>query len=709
MPVSDLIYILRWWLVLFLIGLSFLPLTSKIFNVFIDKGYIFSKVLGILIISYAIYVLGTFHILRFTTFNILIVWLLSSSLSLFLLRRDNFDFKKYLKIFIFEEIIFLLALLLWSWVKSFQPDIHDLEKYMDYGFINSILRSEYFPPKDMWLTPLSINYYYFGHLFTAVITKISQIPSFITFNLMIATIFAFTFTLSFSIGINLIQKIRNFSLKKSVLLGLLFGYIVAFSGNLQTIYSLFKSYNGENPVPFWDLALSISTFPNSYWYPNATRFIYHTIHEFPLYSFVVADLHGHVLDIPIVILLIALSFVLLLERRIRLGLILLISFLISIAYMTNAWDGLIYLGLFVNILFFLEFIKNKNEKIPKRLAKSVFNAFKYIFLIGIGFIVFTFAFSQNFSPFASGIGVNCAPDFLTKLEKFGPFLFEKGQCQHSPIWQLGILYGFFIFMLVGFFIFIRKKKIISSDYFVGIISLFSLLLIIVPEIIYLKDIYTGHFRANTMFKLTYQAFILLSISSSYILIRIVSSFKSQLKSKLSKIFFVVFIFGGACLFFLVSIYPYFAIPSGYGDLKKYKGLNGINYLKEIKKSDYDAIIWINKNIKGQLVILEAQGDSYTDYARISANTGLPTVLGWTVHEWLWRGSYDIPSARFEDIRNLYETQSLVLAKKIINKYNITYVYIGIMEKEKYKVSEDKFSQLGNNIYANTETKIYKIR
>ncbi len=705
----DFFYFLKWWFLFFLIGISFLPLTSKIFYSFLDKGYIFSKILGVLFISYTIFVLASLHVLKFTTVNIVLVWILLTLIQVFFLRKEKFEFKKYLKVFAFEELIFFISLLIWSFVRAHQPDIHDLEKYMDFGFINSILRSEYFPPKDMWLTPLSINYYYFGHLFTAVITKISQIPSFITFNLMIATIFAFTFTLSFSIGINLIQKIRNFSLKKSVLLGLLFGYIVAFSGNLQTIYSLFKSYNGENPVPFWNLALSISTFPNSYWYPNATRFIYHTIHEFPLYSFVVADLHGHVLDIPIVITLIGIALVMFLENKIRISLVLITTFLISMAYMTNAWDGLIYLGLFVNILFFLEFIKNKNEKIPKRLAISVFNAFKYIFLIGVGFIVFTFAFSQNFSPFASGIGVNCAPDFLTKLEKLGPFLFEKGQCQHSPIWQLGILYGFFIFMLVGFFIFIRKKKIISSDYFVGIISFFSLLLIIVPEIIYLKDIYTGHFRANTMFKLTYQAFIMLSISSSYILIRIVSSFKSQFKNKLSKIFFVVFIFGGVWLFFLVSIYPYFAIPSGYGDLKKYKGLNGINYLKEIKKSDYDAIVWINKNIKGQPVILEAQGDSYTDYARISANTGLPTVLGWTVHEWLWRGSYDVPSVRFDDIKNLYETTDLEEARKIIEKYNITYVYIGIMEKEKYKVSEDKFSQLGNNIYVNTETKIYKIR
>ncbi|MBI2621143.1 MAG: DUF2298 domain-containing protein, partial [Candidatus Levybacteria bacterium] len=468
---SDLFLIFRWWLVFLLIGISFLPATWKIFNSFIDKGYIFSKVLGLLLISYSIYILGTLHILKFSTFNILVVWLVLTSIFWFFLRPKKIEIRNKLKIFLFEEFIFLSTLLIWSYVRSFNPDIHDLEKFMDFGFINSILRSEYFPPRDMWFSPFSINYYYFGHLYTAAATKLSQIPSFITFNLMIATIFAFTFSLSFSLGINLIEKIKRFSIRKTFILGLLFGYIVTLSGNLQTIYSLFKNYNAESPVPFWDLGLSISTFPNSYWYPNATRFIYHTIHEFPSYSFVVADLHGHVLDIPIVIFLIAIGFVLFVEKKLRKELIILASFLVSIAYMTNAWDGLIYLGLLSIIIFFSDFMKGQDNNLSKKILDSIINSTKYILIIVISFFIFSLVFSQNFSPFASGIGLNCPPEFLTKIESIGPFLFEKGQCQRSPIWQLGILYGFFIYMIAGFFIFIRKKKLIAPDFFVIIISL----------------------------------------------------------------------------------------------------------------------------------------------------------------------------------------------------------------------------------------------
>ncbi len=173
---------------------------------------------------------------------------------------------------------------------------------MDYGFINSILRSTYFPPKDMWMTPLYINYYYFGHLMTAVATLLSGLPSNITFNLMLSSIFAFTLTGSFSLGANLVYLLNKSQVStikhltsKYIFAGLLSAVLVTGAGNLHTLYTLFTPYQNDSPVPPTQLVFAPQTFPNQYWYPNATRFIYHTIHEFPIYSFVVSDLHGHVI------------------------------------------------------------------------------------------------------------------------------------------------------------------------------------------------------------------------------------------------------------------------------------------------------------------------------------------------------------------------------------------------------------------------------
>ena len=161
---------------------------------------------------------------------------------------------------------------------------------------------------------------------------------------------------------------------------------------------------------------------------------------------------------------------------------------------------------------------------------------------------------------------------------------------------------------------------------------------------------------------------------------------------------------------LVSIYPYFAINSYYGDLKTYHGLDGLKYLKNLYPTDYEGILWINKNIKGQPVILEAQGDSYTDYARVSSNTGLPTVLGWTVHEWLWRGTYDIPAPRIPEVQKMYESEDLEETKNLLKKYEVSLVFFGNLEREKYtNLNEDKFKTLGKVIYENGETRIYSLK
>ena len=251
----------------------------------------------------------------------------------------------------------------------------------------------------------------------------------------------------------------------------------------------------------------------------------------------------------------------------------------------------------------------------------------------------------------------------------------------------------------------------SSDVFILILIFFSTLLIIIPEFIYAKDIYPAHYRANTMFKLVYQSFIMLSISSGYIIFRIVLSIKYYVLSKNStkKILATCYLLLTTTFVFLVLIYPYFATTSYYGNLQTYYGLDGTAYLKKLYPTDYEAIAWINKNIKGQPVILEAQGDSYTDYGRIATHTGLPTILGWAVHEWLWRGTYDIPSPRIAEVKTLYETNDFIAEKKLIDKYTISLIFIGDLERQKYPLlNEEKFKSLGKIIYQNSQTKIYKI-
>jgi uncharacterized membrane protein len=704
---------IQWYLTLFVIGIIFTPLTKKVFKSFnFDYGYPFAKTLGIILLSYFVFVLGIVKILPFNRLSLIFSLCLFAIINLIIFKKQRKDVIDHVStinpwpMIIIEELIFIICLFFWTFIRSQEPSIHGLEKFMDFGFINSILKTKFFPPKDIWYSPEPINYYYFGHLSGALLIKLSNIKASIGYNLILATIFAQGMTQVFSLIINIIkrydQKLNRF---KAIIYGLIGAYLVNLGGNLHTLYLFTKGYPNESPVPFWKILSGFN--PTAYWYPNATRFIPFTIHEFPSYSYVVADLHGHVFDIPFVLLTLAILFILFtsspffakaskgkqkLKSKIKSFWQLISSdsirfypissvslgFMAAVHYMTNAFDGPIYILLALVVFFFL-------------FGFSV-KFFINTAVLVISFIFFSLPFSWFFKPFVSGIGVNCSPKFLTDIGKIGPFIFEAGNCQISPFWMLFVLWGFF---WISFLIFLIIRKRANHDSplhkFLFILFSFGIFLTIIPEFFYIKDIYPAHFRANTMFKLGYQAFSMMGIAS-IVTFYLLKNLKKSIVYYLLTAIFIFFLF-------FPSIYPYFSVPSYYGKLDRKVQLDGQIWLKESNLEDNEIIDYLNKNEKGQPVILEAQGDSYTDYERISAFTGLPTVAGWWVHEWLWRGSSDIVGNRIPEVVSLYESKDINQTKLLISKYRIKYVIISQLERQKYpNLDEKKWLEIGRLIF-----------
>ncbi len=693
---SDFKYIILWWSTFFVVGSIALPLTFSIFKKFWDKGYLFSKVISLIILTYVIFVLGVFRLLPFTITSLLLIIIFFLILDFIYLRRsDNFkDFinllRKNKKYFIVEEIIFLVVLIAWSFIRGYAPDIEGLEKFMDWGFVNSALRSQYLPPVDMWYSGSPINYYYFGHLMTAVLTKLSGISSAITYNLAIASTCSLTFALTFSLSSNLVANfLKKTNFKAIIVAGLFSALLLTFGGNLHSIYKIAK-LDIQNEGSLVLSPKAISTAAKMYWYPDATRFIGYdpdiqdkTIHEFPIYSFVVADLHGHMNDIPNVLLYLALlfslsfSFARLRRQEIDWPLVISSGFLLSVAYMTNAWDFAVYGLVFAVFTFF-------NLLLLRDFKNALFTTVFHGLLVIITWYLFNLPFSLNFTPMVQGLRLADS---------------------HSPFYQLFVLYGgfwlislpFVIWFLSSFFRNLKHRFHFSSaDVFVFSLIVTATLLIILPEIGYLKDIYIyEHRRANTMFKLVYQAFIMYSLVSGYIFIRL----KKYLPLKL--IFVLVFVSH--------MIYPYFAVKSYY-TLEKYQGLWGLNFLKNNYPDNFEAVNWINNNISGQSVILEAVGDSYTTFNQVSVATGLPTVEGWIVHEWLWRGGYDQPAARESDVKKIYESDNPKEAQSLLQKYAVKYIFVGDKEREKYaELNEQTFTNLGAKIiFESGDTHIYQL-
>ncbi len=735
-----------WWFYILLIGLIFLPFTVKIFSKFYDQGYLFSKTIGITLTAYLLWLFSSLKLVPFSRISIYGILILIFGIIIGLGKGLKiWKSKPFLKTMIAEELLFLAAIIGWSFVRGLRPEIFGLEKFMDFGFVNSILCTRYMPPTDIWFAGSSINYYYFGHFICALLTKLSGIDSAVTYNLMIATLFAFCLTLGFSITSNLIYVGCQQKWWKVLTGGILSSLLLTLGSNLHTFIYGFG-------LPWLKNHGLINREIKAYYYPDSTRFIGYnppthdkTIHEFPAYSFIVADLHAHVSDIPYVLTILAVLVALVFRLAVRpenvmdyktekptknpfpispktyikesisrisascrrffqnyiSAELVLIGFLLAIFQMTNFWDFLIYLLISIAVILYANMTRF-HFKAP--YGKDTLIQVVFIFLLSK---VLTFPFRINNTT--QGIQLTNA---------------------HSPLYQLLVLWGYQLLLVLAFLMVLysefrrhiknnpepMQKPVRDWRCFISYlnpIDAFSLIiivaaigLIILPELVYVKDIYSGDFkRANTMFKLTFQAFIIFALAIGYIYYRITTKQKSPLRRFIMK-------FPLLLLLCLPLIYPYYSVNLGYygvPKIKRYVGLDGIQFLKQLYFDDYQAVLWLKHNIKGEPAILEANGDSYSDYGRISMATGLPTIQGWYVHEWLWRGNPDVVNQRVSEVNTVYESDNLKATRDVLRKYKIQYIIIGGLERRKFiNLNINKLMSLGKAVFQSPTTTIIKV-
>ncbi len=436
---KDLLALLLWWLCILIMGWIFLPAAGRVFARFFDRGYLFSKTIGLALTSYAVWLCSSLGIASFSRTAITAA-LIAAAGGLWLLFKGSRTgiglTKTHFRIFLCEEVLFLSGLVAWSCIRGLQPDIHGLEKFMNYGFVNAILRTRFMPPPDMWFAGESINYYYFGHLICAMLIKLTGITPSVAYNLMIATLFSLTFSLVFSLAGNLVFLQGRQAVKKVIAGGLIAALLVACGGNLHTcIYA--------HLLPLAKRADLYGGEIKSYWYPDATRYIGYnpptddkTIHEFPCYSFVVSDLHSHVLSIPFVISFIALLLAWFVSpagtRDTRQGgqgfyqpalLFLLCALLLALFYMTNPWDLPIYLMVAGFVV-----LCTKRAPFQSRWKTAAALILPCLAIVALA-AVMVIPFLLHFKPFSQGLGFTHA---------------------RSPLYQLMVLWGYQLLFVICF-------------------------------------------------------------------------------------------------------------------------------------------------------------------------------------------------------------------------------------------------------------------
>jgi uncharacterized membrane protein len=222
----------------------------------------------------------------------------------------------------------------------------------------------------------------------------------------------------------------------------------------------------------------------------------------------------------------------------------------------------------------------------------------------------------------------------------------------------------------------------------------AFLLILGCEFFYVGDLF--NVRMNTVFKLYYQAWLLLAVGAAFALYEMVTTWQPSFPR--ANVYRNVW--AGACVavFLAAALYPIGATMNRIrpyneaGLITEIEGLDGISRYAADERAAIDWLRGVGEN--QNIVIAEAAGNDYSDAGRISAATGVPTVLGWGGHEDQWRGSSQARAGRFEDVQALYMAAEMSQVEEIAEKYGITYIYVGQLERDTYgEPALEKFEDL----------------
>ena len=678
---SQIIYAAIWYLLIVFLGIVFLPVTSYVCGNLPDRGYSVSKTLSLLLFAYISWIIS--YAVGYGRYGIILSMLLFCIVCIFSYIRFKPDIDRAL--LLRNELIFGFVFLFFLIIRAYNPDIHGGEKVNDFMLLNSIIRSDSLPPHDSWLSGFQVTtYYYFGTYVIATLSKITAIPASIAYNLGMSLIPALAANAAFGIGYNLTRS------KKA---GLFTMFMLVFAGNLYPAVVISAHILGMTASP-WGSVLPII----DYW--GASRIIPDTITEFPYFSFIFGDLHAHVIAIPFALLAITLILNFYYAKRISTLAFIFLSLSAGSLFVINSWDYPTYAALFVMVLI-IKSIVSKPQSGSGKITHLLKQAGVGAAILILGFLLFIFFF-MDFKP--AGIHgikpVLVRTELLNFLVIYNLFLFLIVSFALINIpdfrykkWILAVLaissvalYFFPGFQTLSVFVplafligisiyfFIRDRDMERLFISALIVLGFSILLFV--ELFYFDDAFSGAAeRMNTVFKYYIQAWVLWGTASAY-------AFYDMCKKtyRMKNVMMIIL----SILLVLNSFYLFTGTYAKTEGFSRAPNLDGMAYMKKTNFGSYDAIFWVNMNIRGAPVILEAPGESFKDMSLISAFTGVPTVLGWDGHEYTWRNNWEEISQRIADVNTIYDTSDYRDAAALLKKYNVSYVYIGDVELKKYK-------------------------
>ena len=791
---NTLGHILLWWLAVQAICLVTLPLTWLLFRHMPLAGYPFAKTFGLLLFGFAGWFLMSLRILPNTLWALIVVLILLGSLSAVVVRRLHWRLGPWREavghqIYV-VEVLFLVLLGGYALLRQYAPEVLGTEKFMDFMMLNSILQSSSLPPHDAWAAGLTINYYYFGYLMVAFLTRLTGIPTAITFNLALGLFFALSGLGAYGIGYSLVKRFQaaggitepqtarfTFTTNPVRLLWRAVVWITTPRGTSTGLFSVFLLLFIGNLFTIWKALTEPEILSQGFWFGvgwNASRVVQrvegetlldYTINEFPAFSFILGDMHPHVMALPFALLAIftaytwyaqpdyerqPLSFPLSRESILatlalpHVSRVVLSSIVFGGLYFLNSWDFPTYFLLFALCVLL-------SLKIHGNLAQWK-NALVWVGATGVLALLLFAPFYLTFDPPTQGIGL---VPYRTNLGQFftmygiflvpmgvlliilgiqaslrhvvpevadqttqsrgrkarqkrrradgGPTVPAEEEPKPKERWEiyrpvaLLILGWVAVTVLLARFIDTAALAIIALSIVVGLALLLSwreyqeplpiicavvglaALLVLISDVIYVKDFYgPPNMRMNTVFKLYFQVWTLLAPVMAFAIYYAIIWLRERQRplSWVFRIATILLVLSG--LYYSLLTAPIFASFQ-----REPPTLDGTKYYARDHPDEVAAIAWLQENAPSDSVVVEAMGQEYSQYSRVSAFTGLQTVMGWRQHENFWRNDYKLVLERENDLQLFYVTAPKEAAILVLRKYDADYIFVGDWERKLY--------------------------
>ncbi|HQY23487.1 MAG TPA: DUF2298 domain-containing protein [Thermoflexales bacterium] len=798
---SQAAALLTWLLTIEVIGLGAFPLIALAFRrpdgatAFADGGYAFAKVVGLLLAAFGVWWVASLRAAPFSPALARVALgalVLAGAIVALVKRRWLMALvRARWRALLLGELIFLLGFFSFALIRSGNPDLwHPYfggEKPMDLAYLTATLKSTYFPPYDPWFSGGYINYYYFGFVLIGVPIKALGIEPGVAYNLAIPALFGMTASAAFGAGASLFAGWRakrdadDILLPRGTLLaGGLAALLVAGLGNIDAISVLYSNWlrlggppeagtlsNLVNGIRKW-----LSEGPANFGWPhywNPTRLTAREaypvdalpIAEFPLFTFIYADLHAHMMAMPLALTALGMASAFARGAR-RWGAIAIAAVAVGALWPTNTWDYPVHAALCATAII----AAAASGAAPGQRWRA---GMAVVPLAGM----FLLATRAAFIPYLENYG--------TAYNSLGPWTGER-----TPLWPYISVYALFVVPLAGFGLARIAQSAASQRgglialavaglaataflYLLGVeaaVVAVPMLCICAARILDRRaslheraawalaagaialTLFVEFFtlkgdigRMNTVFKFYVQAWLMLGVATAAIAAAgLTDPLQRQTRrvvrpaagSTLPRTGFALLT---AVVVFLAALYPVFAIPAKIAD--RYApdapaGLDGLAYMRFATRidgppnservfplrHDYEAIRWMQANVAGSPVIVEAGtgGLLYRWGARFSIYTGLPAVVGWDWHQRQQRAALTdrVVLDRQTDVDAFYNTESVDLANILLARYNIRFVVVGDLEAAYYaRPGLDKFERMADlgylrRAYANEGTRIYAV-